>query len=436
MSAVPTTSSYTPIVTPGTDGGGSSSPTISGSNSVTPGNTQTATPITSAVSGIGGTGSSGTGVLGSLGTTLGNMGNSVLSSITSNPLEAAALAAASVAAFSKPTDYSAPLQAAAQPALDAANKLYAQYASGQLNAADAASVAKYNTDQTAAMKDYYAKAGLSDSSMAQSSAQQIGQQTAAMQSQLSNAELQSALSATGVAVGPLEAAVTQQIATDQAQSTNQANFYAALAKMFNQTPASSTTVNVSGQPTGTGAGGTGLPTGATATVANGLKSVGVNPSGSITIPSGNVSVGIPSLGNLQSGGVNNTQTAGGTYNPTTGTYTNATTIDPITGLPASGTMPQAYNPATVQQTNAPLPSAYAPVNPVNSTIAGAINGSSVANGAYSSSPYYNSAQVIADQQAQATTAADALAQQQAADQAAIQAAIDAANNNQSGSYSG
>ena len=81
------------------------------------------------------------------------------------------------------------------------------------------------------MKQYYAQAGLGDSSMAQQAMAQIDAQAVQMTQQALNNYLQQGSSAAGVAAGPMTSAVTGQIAQNTQAMQQQQAFMTALAKM-------------------------------------------------------------------------------------------------------------------------------------------------------------------------------------------------------------
>lgn len=121
------------------------------------------------------------------------------------------------------------LMGAATPSQDASNKILAQYQSGQLNASDQYSIAKWAQDTKASKQDYYAKSGLSDSSMATQDIAQVDAQAGAMRDQALQNMLQGGLAAAGIANTAIGNAVDLQMQQDQQAQQAQQQFFEMLA---------------------------------------------------------------------------------------------------------------------------------------------------------------------------------------------------------------
>ena len=121
------------------------------------------------------------------------------------------------------------LMAGATPAQTTSNKILDQYNSGQLNAADQYSIAIWAQDSKAKKQQYYAQAGLSDSSMATQDIAQIDAQAGAMRDQALQNMLQGGLNAAGIANTATGRAVDLQIQQDQQAQQAQRQFFEMLA---------------------------------------------------------------------------------------------------------------------------------------------------------------------------------------------------------------
>ena len=106
-----------------------------------------------------------------------------------------------------------------------------QYNNGTLSGADAYNVAQWEQQQTQATKDYYARAGLSDSSMAQQAISGIQAQAASMRTQALQNYLSQGMSALGGAAGTLSPIIQAQINADQQAQQAQQNFLQTMAQM-------------------------------------------------------------------------------------------------------------------------------------------------------------------------------------------------------------
>lgn len=117
-----------------------------------------------------------------------------------------------------------------QPVAQLGQQLISQYQSGQLNVADAKAINDWESAQLAQSRQYYAKAGLSDSSMAVQAEGQIHQQAQAMRDQALQNMLKVGLSAVGQASQPLTQLAQQQVSQDAALQQAMANFLMAMAQ--------------------------------------------------------------------------------------------------------------------------------------------------------------------------------------------------------------
>jgi hypothetical protein len=134
----------------------------------------------------------------------------------------------------------------AAPTLNTSNQLLQQFQSGQLNASDSYAINTFEQQQTAKINQYYASAGLSNSSMEADAIGQVQAQGEAMRSQALQTMLSNGLQAAGVAQGPQLAAVQASVAADNAMSAASANFMQALAKMNTTNNANNNNANNGG----------------------------------------------------------------------------------------------------------------------------------------------------------------------------------------------
>ena len=121
------------------------------------------------------------------------------------------------------------------------SKLLSNFQSGQLSGADQQAIAQYGTQQTAAVNDYYAKAGLSNSSMHTQALQQVQQQAETMRQQALQNMLSQGLSATGTTNNALTAAANAGLAQSKDTSAAMQDFMKALSQM-NAQPGATPTV--------------------------------------------------------------------------------------------------------------------------------------------------------------------------------------------------
>lgn len=110
-----------------------------------------------------------------------------------------------------------------------AQMLWKRYNTGEIMPGDQAKIAQWQQAQIQQTKDYYAKAGLSDSSMAQEAIGQIGQQADQMRQQAHQNLLAPAMQATGMANDYAKGLVAYQIQQDQQAQQAQKEFMATLA---------------------------------------------------------------------------------------------------------------------------------------------------------------------------------------------------------------
>jgi len=121
------------------------------------------------------------------------------------------------------------LMAGATPAQTTSNSILDQFNKGQLNASDQYNIAKWSQDAKASKQQYYAQAGLADSSMAKQDIASVDAQAAAMRDQALNNMLQSGLNAAGIANSATGQAVQLQMQQDQQAQQAQQQFYQMLA---------------------------------------------------------------------------------------------------------------------------------------------------------------------------------------------------------------
>ena len=176
-----------------------------------------------------------------------------LSAISGNPIGAASvgLGAASLGEQLHALSAQKQLQSAAAPAQALENSLMQQYQAGTLNPAQQAQVAQWSDQQKAQTQAYYAKAGLSNSSMEQDAMAQIDSKAQMMRQQILDSMLTSGVQAAGVANPLLTAGVTAGINQDQAAMTSMQNFLNQLAKMNTPQPSTTTptdTTTTTGSP--------------------------------------------------------------------------------------------------------------------------------------------------------------------------------------------
>jgi len=114
------------------------------------------------------------------------------------------------------------------------DKLLAQFNSGQLSGADSFAIADWSQKQKASVDQYYAKAGLSNSSMHQQAMQQIDTQAEGMRQQALQNMLTGGLNAAGVSDPTLRAGISAGLQNDQYAMKTMQDFLSTLAKMNTQ----------------------------------------------------------------------------------------------------------------------------------------------------------------------------------------------------------
>jgi len=129
-------------------------------------------------------------------------------------------------------------QAIAKPTQDVSNQLLNQFKSGQVTGADAFAIQDWQQKQTASLDQYYAKAGLSNSSMHEQAKQQVAQQAEQMRQQAVQNLLKNGLSAAGISNPTLVQGVNAGLQQDQQAQQNMQAFIKMLAQM--NTPDNST----------------------------------------------------------------------------------------------------------------------------------------------------------------------------------------------------
>ena len=142
------------------------------------------------------------------------------------------------------------LQSLAKPASDTSNNLLNQFGKGQISAADSYAINQQQQQDIAAAKQYYANAGLSNSSMELESIQNIQNNAENQRQEALNNMLTEGLTAAGTSYGPQMAAVQAGVQSDQQLQQATASFMQMLARMNAQstTPQqqTDTTTNSSG----------------------------------------------------------------------------------------------------------------------------------------------------------------------------------------------
>lgn len=111
-----------------------------------------------------------------------------------------------------------------QPQRDAAAGLLNQYNSGTLNAGDAHAVSQFKADALAKSRQYFAQAGLSNSSQAAAAEAAIQAQGAAMESQMLQGYLTSAMNELNITDKNQIAGITAELQGDQQATASAASF--------------------------------------------------------------------------------------------------------------------------------------------------------------------------------------------------------------------
>ena len=166
-----------------------------------------------------------------------SLGSKALNGIANNPLQAGALGLAGYNVLSQKqmqasaSDFANQLKQLGIPLNNASNQLLANYAAGKLNPGDQYAIQQFVQQNVAQAKQYYASAGLGDSSMAQQAIAQIEAQGQAMTSAALQSYLTSATQLATAGNAPITAGINQQIAADQQLQNSQSNVLLALAQM-------------------------------------------------------------------------------------------------------------------------------------------------------------------------------------------------------------
>lgn len=147
-----------------------------------------------------------------------SMGQKALNAITNNPLTAGALGLnvlGQMNAAKSGKTLAGQLKKQAQPVQEISDSLLAQYKAGTISPSTSFDIQRWKDQSIAQTKNYYAKAGIPDSSAAQSAIANIEAKAVAMEDQARQGLLTQGLNAAGVAAGPASAAITAQAQQDQ-----------------------------------------------------------------------------------------------------------------------------------------------------------------------------------------------------------------------------
>jgi hypothetical protein len=123
---------------------------------------------------------------------------------------------------------SSQLNAAAKPISDQAAALLAQYGKGQLNPEDEYGINQWEQQQIAKAQSFYGQAGQGNSTASNKAIADIQAQAQAMRDKALTGLLQAGLQASGMALGPLTAAIEAQSKDDAAFAASEANALRAL----------------------------------------------------------------------------------------------------------------------------------------------------------------------------------------------------------------
>ena len=149
-----------------------------------------------------------------------------------SPLQAGELGLMAHSMMSQPSSQLNPtLMNMAAPASAVSQQLLSNFQNGQMTAADQANIASFKQEQTAAIKQQYAQAGLSGSSMEQQALSGIEQQATQMEQQALQNQLSQATQAAGISNPIVSSAVNAQIQQDQQAQQAQQNLMKAMAMM-------------------------------------------------------------------------------------------------------------------------------------------------------------------------------------------------------------
>jgi hypothetical protein len=184
-----------------------------------------------------GTAAAGGGVLDTLTNSAKSLGGKVLDYAQNNPAQAASIAATGYNAITQQqmqknaTSLGQEIQKLGIPLTQQSNQLLQQYAAGKLNPGDQMAIDQFIRQTTAQAKQYYANAGLGDSSMAQEAIQQIQMQGEQMRQSALQGYLQNATNLATAGNAQQTTGINAQISADQNLQDSQANILQALAAM-------------------------------------------------------------------------------------------------------------------------------------------------------------------------------------------------------------
>jgi hypothetical protein len=125
--------------------------------------------------------------------------------------------------------------AVAAPTQAVENTLLSNFQKGQISGADAYAISQWTQSQKSAVDNYYAQAGLSNSSMHQQALQNVDIQAQGMQQQALQNVLKNGLQAAGVTNPELNAGITAGVNADNQAITTLQNFINSLAGLNTQT---------------------------------------------------------------------------------------------------------------------------------------------------------------------------------------------------------
>lgn len=164
-----------------------------------------------------------------------------MSTITKNPLQAANVGLGATSLLKQLGAPSAQKQfnAVGGPTKDVSNQLLKQFSSGQVTGADAFAIQQYAQQQKSAIDQYYAQAGLSNSSMHTQAIAEIDARAEAMRQQAVQNLLTGGLKAAGVSDPTLTAGIKAGVDQDAAAMKQMQDFIAQLAKMNTPAPTGS-----------------------------------------------------------------------------------------------------------------------------------------------------------------------------------------------------
>ncbi len=148
--------------------------------------------------------------------------NKIISGVTKNPLAALTAGAnvlSQISSNSAGKTAAGRLDAMGRPIQELSTSLLDQYRRGELNPSTAFDINRWEQEQIATMRNYYAKAGMGDSQAARQKMADIKAKAASMRDQARQGLLASGLNAAGIAQGPMTAAISAQAQQDAALSS-------------------------------------------------------------------------------------------------------------------------------------------------------------------------------------------------------------------------